>query len=163
MAKKISKLTWIITVTFIVAVIISTFKYNRICIFGYGFGTVMSESMLPKYKVGSTVIIDYNSRPEVGEVGLYERDNMIIVHRLVSIENDGYHFKGDNNKVEDKLSVKEENVIGKVIYQTNITATIIEKIGLGVDKFRTIVGGICLLGIVVCIIGSIMDTRNKAS
>ena len=46
-----------------------------------------------------------------GEIYGYKRKNIIITHRLVSINNNLYEFRGDNNPVSDGYLVKRDNII----------------------------------------------------
>lgn len=122
----VNKTVMMLLCTVLLLCIMSIAIYNKICFLGYAYGTVVSESMLPEYKVGCLVLIDYSEKPKVGEVGVYFNGKMVI-HRVTSIKDGYYRFKGDNNSVEDLESVPEKLVWGKVIKHTNYFADISEK------------------------------------
>lgn len=148
----------------VVSTVISSIKFNTVSIFGYGFGTVMSGSMLPKYEVGSTILIGYDKIPEIGEVGVYDFNGMNIVHRVVSIEEENgrkvYTFKGDNNSTVDYYGVYEEQIKGKVIYQTNITAGIMRKFTSDVVDYTNTIGAVTLIIMIILILVSIRDNYD---
>ena len=50
---------------------------------------------------------------KIGDIVLYNR-GVTIVHRIVSITNNGYVTKGDNNLVSDP-EIKSSQVVGKVV------------------------------------------------
>lgn len=81
---------------------------------------VVSNSMVPYFSRGDICIIQKIKEIEEGDVIEYQSNNIFILHRVIKkVEsNDGYYYytKGDNNTDQDLLPVKEEQVIGKVIY-----------------------------------------------
>ena len=98
--------------------------------FGYRIYTVASDSMLPLYGTGDTLLV---KRVDVKEIKqgdaisyLGEADinkNMIITHRVENIEatEDGlkFHTKGIANHIEDPI-VDADQILGKVIYRFKI-------------------------------------------
>lgn len=50
-----------------------------------------------------------------GDVAIYLRDRITIVHRIVEVRGDSYVFKGDNNPGTDAETISRERVIGKVV------------------------------------------------
>ncbi len=66
---------------------------------------------------GDLLFVVHANEPKVGDILIYKRNGspLTIVHRLVSIEEDHYIIKGDNNKQAD-ASVNKEYVIGKVVF-----------------------------------------------
>lgn len=151
----------------ITSIIISSMQYNAISIFGYGFGTVMSGSMLPDYEIGASILIHYGEIPKLGDVAVYKSGNMNVVHRVIRIQEDEngeleYIFKGDNNKEADYYSVRENNIIGKVVYKSNSTAKIIGALNLedNVYLFTRALSGIMLLIMVLIIIISVKDNSH---
>ena len=55
-----------------------------------------------------------NAAPEIGDVIIYNRNSISIVHRLVSEGGDTYVTKGDNNLAADQPVAKRE-IHGKVV------------------------------------------------
>ena len=91
-------------------------------VFSYRVFFIMSESMEPEIKENGFVIgkiFPKDSEPEIGKIYAYRRQGLfgeeIIIHRLISIGEDGsYQFKGDNNEQPDDRPVERED-IGYVI------------------------------------------------
>lgn len=103
-----------IMISFIVLVILVSgiFKYKMIAI--------ASNSMAPTYRRGDAIIYEKVnvSELEVGDVLAFQKDNIVVTHRIVKIWKQGneYYFttKGDNNNTEDIFQPKESNALGKV-------------------------------------------------
>lgn len=75
--------------------------------------SVVSGSMEPNLHVGDLMIVskaDY----KVGDIAIYMRDGMTIIHRIIEIRSEGFVFKGDNNPRPDPEVVPRERVLGKV-------------------------------------------------
>jgi signal peptidase I len=98
--------------------------------FGYRIYTVASDSMLPLYGTGDTLLVKKVDVKEIkqGDAISYlgEADinkNMIITHRVENIEatEDGlkFHTKGIANHIEDPI-VDADQILGKVIYRFKI-------------------------------------------
>ena len=95
-------------------------------LFRYQALVIATGSMNPSIKVGDIVVVDKgNKRTEtiydVGDVIAYQKDNLIICHRIVKTLKSGnvilYETKGDNNTSADELLVNEESILGKVKYR----------------------------------------------
>ena len=101
---------------------------NKLVIGNVYIFQVVSESMLPEYKIGDIIVVK-KSEPsslkkgdDVTYLATSEGINgMTITHRIISIREDGgkYYFvtKGTNNEYEDP-EITEDNIYGKVIYHT---------------------------------------------
>lgn len=89
---------------------------------GYKSYTVLSGSMLPKYKIGSVVFSkDINISQDtlkVGDVIVFNKGSKKITHRVYSIDWDTNLIttKGDNNSSTDSQPVLFNEVEGKVVY-----------------------------------------------
>ena len=87
--------------------------------------TIMSDSMMPKYKVYDVVIERLVSKEDIkiGDVITYVNNNdksISITHRVVDIfikDNDYYYrTKGDNSPLEDNDLVSYNQILGKVMF-----------------------------------------------
>ena len=98
-------------------------------IFGCRYFYVVSGSMEPELPAGCLVIAKHSdSGYEIGEIITFISSDPGIAgstntHRIIDKEtlDDGtvwYMTKGDANSVADPVGVREENVIGKVIFHT---------------------------------------------
>lgn len=123
----ITTIETIITVVLIALVVLLAIQRfsNNGSFFGYRIYTVASDSMIPIYTIGDTLLIkDTNPRDiEVGDALTYQGTSgsmkgKIITHQVVGIEEiDGeyqFHTKGTANQIEDPI-VYENQVFGKVI------------------------------------------------
>lgn len=111
--KKIIHLLAIVTYVFIIV-------YALVCIpiiFGHYPVVVLSGSMEPTYKVGSIIYYEQVESDELkkGDVITFnEKNNKMVSHRIVNIDNGLIETKGDANNVSDVNKIRFENVKGKV-------------------------------------------------
>lgn len=87
----------------------------------YKLMVVMSNSMYPTLKKGEIIVSKSFSGKEelsVGDICTYivKGEAYTITHRIVDITDEGYIFRGDNNKDPDKRIVTKDQIISKVIY-----------------------------------------------
>lgn len=119
----------IVLIALVVLLAIQRFS-NSGSFFGYRIYTVASDSMIPIYTIGDTLLIkDTDPRDiEVGDALTYQGTSgsmkgKIITHQVVSIEEiDGeyqFHTKGTANQIEDPI-VYENQVFGKVIHRFGV-------------------------------------------
>lgn len=85
---------------------------------------VATASMYPNINVGDMVIIKQVKPDKLaeGDIIAYKYNDTTVVHRIKYInkkENQNYEFitKGDNNYFEDTKPVKEDQIVGVVIYK----------------------------------------------
>ena len=118
--KKINRFYLIITGILLILVLLNSglIKY-QIMVIG-------SNSMYPYMEKGDVIFLERlnkNEKKEVKkkEILVFKYDNKIISHRVTKvIERSGqtyYITKGDNNNQEDNAVIKEEDVVGKVLYR----------------------------------------------
>ncbi len=119
--KNISKSSNKILILPILIVIIITF-YLVSGIGTYHMIAIGSNSMNPIYYKGDAVIYEKTDASKInkGDILVFDVDNKIITHRVVSIVKIGnkYYFqtKGDNNTSVDTQIIDETKVYGKVKY-----------------------------------------------
>ena len=84
---------------------------------------VMSNSMNPYFERGDIIIykkVKNINNVKINDVICYQLDNIKVMHRVVKIEeiNNKKYFttKGDNLLSNDPLKVKEEQIIGTIIF-----------------------------------------------
>lgn len=84
---------------------------------------VATASMVPELNVGDLTFIKKCTANDVKvqDIIEYQMDGYTVIHRIKNIyQEDGEFFfitKGDNNDSEDKIPVREEQLIGKVIFK----------------------------------------------
>lgn len=88
-------------------------------IFNYQLIAIASNSMVPVYYRGDTIIFEKVkdlSDIKVGEILVFKNNNLIIAHRVVKIRDDSgklsFYTQGDANNSVDSSPVSEENVLG---------------------------------------------------
>ena len=91
------------------------------CKFTYGAIVIGSGSMQKDIDKGDVVVFKNSKKIKVGDILVFERDNMKIVHRVVKISSKNnqniYYTKGDANPIIDTGYVKEDKVLGKVLFK----------------------------------------------
>ena len=118
----------ILLVILIAVIVTQRVSDNQKAIAGFRVFNVITESMVPEYKVGDTILTKTVNPSElkIGDDITYmgKKDpfkGMIITHRIVKIEqkDDGKYIiqtKGLANDIEDP-EINESQVYGKVIYK----------------------------------------------
>lgn len=91
---------------------------NNASLFGYRTFTVVSESMIPVYKIGDVLFVKEVDTLKVGDdityIGSGNFQDMIITHRIIDINEDEITTKGVANVLEDE-PIKKSQVYGKVV------------------------------------------------
>lgn len=70
--------------------------------FGYGLANVLSGSMEPTFSKGTLLIVKEETKPEKGQIVVYQSGNELIVHRIVNISKNKIITKGDANNIADE-------------------------------------------------------------
>lgn len=77
---------------------------------------VLSGSMEPEIHTGSLAFVDTKydfDKVEVGDIIAFEpKENTLVTHRVINIENNLLETKGDNNEVSDGFTTSEDNFKG---------------------------------------------------
>ena len=117
----------VLFVLLIVSVIlIQRLSDNKVTFFGYSIYTVVTGSMVPKYRVGDMLLakkVD-DDAIQIGDDVVYvgNFDGEIVTHQVIRIE-DGdslkFHTKGINNIMEDPV-IDNDQILGKVIMRLTI-------------------------------------------
>ncbi|MDO5555541.1 MAG: signal peptidase I [Clostridia bacterium] len=115
-------------------VILQRVSNNNLSLGGFRIYNIVTESMLPKYKIGDVLIakaID-TSKLKVGDDIVYKGEkgnfaNKIITHQLIAIDEENgekiFHTKGLANNEEDP-TITSDQITGKIIYKTFILSKI---------------------------------------
>ncbi len=87
--------------------------------FGYGISVVVSGSMEPALQINDGIIVKElkeTDRIATDDIIVFEADNMLIVHRVIAVNDNEIITKGDANNTEDSPIIREQ-IKGKVIYR----------------------------------------------
>ena len=126
----IGAVEWTICIVLVILIILTGVQRfsNQGDFFGYRIYTVASGSMVPKYGIGDTLLVEEVPPAElyVGDAVTYQGevagvDGLIITHEIVKVELDSdgkylFHTKGIANNIEDPI-VYEDQVLGKVVHR----------------------------------------------
>lgn len=109
---------------FLLAVAILLFLNVR-----FDFYYIKTGSMEPARPVGTVVIVDTDAnaviRAQEGDIFAYQSGKNVVIHRIVSIDEEGYTFKGDANPSADAAKIARSQLIGKVIAKLKILVPVI--------------------------------------
>ena len=92
------------------------------CKFTYGVLVIGSKSMTGSIDKGDVIFYSGKEKAlQKGDVIVFQKDDLRIVHRIIDIKNINgefrYYTKGDANVNPDELFVKDNMVIGKVLFR----------------------------------------------
>ncbi len=121
--------------------------------FGIGVSVVQTGSMEPTFKKGDMLFINKSDDLNEGDVVVYKTGNILVVHRIVSIDGDEIITKGDANNIADSPITKAD-VKGKVTGKISNVGTII-------DALRSPIGIICVMSISVVLLIMSFKTSDK--
>ena len=126
--KIIKTIIWIIAILIVGIILVQRLYNNKLTVANYSIYTIVTESMVPKYKVGDMILarrVDTNSLV-VGDDVVYlgkegSFNGKIVTHQIISIdsENGVFHTKGIANLVEDPV-ITGDQIYGKVITKLTI-------------------------------------------
>ena len=105
--------------------------------FGYGSAIVLSGSMEPTLHVDDFLVVKQSDSYQVGDIIVFQNGCELIVHRIISIDEDTITTQGDANNVAD-APISRKDIKGKV--QKSIP-----KFGILVNFLKKPIGVILLL------------------
>lgn len=126
--KIVKSLVTVFLCVVLLLVIFQKFTNNKIALGNTYVFQVVSESMLPEYKIGDIIVVK-KANPvslEIGDDVTYlanttDLHDITITHRIINKREDNgtYYFvtKGINNPIEDP-EIRADQIFGKVIYKT---------------------------------------------
>ena len=87
-------------------------------ILGYSIFSTETGSMSPTLEKGDIVFVKIGEPIKEQDIVTYKKENAIITHRIIKIDEETIITKGDNNNTQDE-EITQENIIGKVVYIIN--------------------------------------------
>lgn len=84
-------------------------------IFGYSFFQVRTGSMSGTLEIGDIIIVKLTKDVKENEIITYEKEGILITHRIIKKERESIIAKGDRNNAADS-PINSDEVIGKVVY-----------------------------------------------
>lgn len=145
--------------------IVQRYAYgNRMpTVFGFATAAVVSGSMEPEIMIGDVVVVRSQDRYETGDVITFYDSSMgeYVTHRIVLVSQGGmYATKGDANDSEDKFSVPQQAVVGKVVYVARGAGTVITFMQSPLGLLVLIGGGI-VVWLVADALSMVFDRTRK--
>lgn len=105
--------------------------------FGYGTAVVFSGSMEPTFSKDDLIIVKKKDSFDIGDIVVYQSNDSLVVHRVVSMDGDMVVTKGDANNIEDasfdKIAIK------------GVVIGCIPSLGVFVNAIKTPTGTIVVL------------------
>ena len=121
--------------------------------FFYKCFIVETGSMHPTLKIGDLIIVKHYNQYKIGDIITFKEknNNNYITHRIVQINNNkNFITKGDFNNVIDKNCITQEEIVGKVIFHSQI---------LGLIFFKYKVFTVTIL-VIILIIANLVSIRR---
>ena len=100
---------FIISAIFLLSAINSG-SMNEATFFGYKLFYIVSPSMEPTIMTGDLVIGSKINAEQIqtGDIVGYKKDGIIIIHRVIEVNDDIYTIQGDNNLVTDDPVTRDQ-------------------------------------------------------
>jgi len=121
--------------------------------FGIGMATVLSGSMEPKLSVGDLIVVKEVEDYKENDIVVYQDGNMLVVHRIVEINEEMMITKGDANNTND-FPVSVDAIKGIVVFSIPFVGTIINLI-------KTPIGTICIIALAILFVELPRVNENK--
>ena len=81
---------------------------------GYGAALVLTGSMEPTIMADDLILVSAHESYDAGDIVVYQSGRILVVHRILRMEENAIITKGDANQAEDE-PVAPEQIKGKVI------------------------------------------------
>lgn len=115
----IKKVWNLVTGLLVLAVVVIAILLAGVRLVGVTPYAVLSGSMEPAFPVGSMIYVKAvdPSSIQVGDpITFYLAEDLVATHRVIEIDGEGFHTKGDANESPDPGAVSPENLIGKALF-----------------------------------------------
>lgn len=131
----------LLTIVFVICI-----SFLGLRAFGIQSSVVMSGSMEPTLPTGSVVFVDYRydyNKLKIGDIVVFSaNEGMDVIHRIVEQKPEGFITKGDNNDVQDGLTVTPSTFKGKELFH-------IPLVGYGIKMMMQYRINIIIIGLVI--------------
>lgn len=112
--------------------------------FGYGAAVVLSGSMEPVLSVNDVIIAKETEDYAVGDMIVYQDGDSVVVHRVVTLDEENVQTRGDANNVAD-ASISRELVKGKVIARIPAAGYMVNFLKTPVGIFAVLAAAVTLM------------------
>ena len=86
--------------------------------FGINAYAVRTASMSPTCPIGTMIFAKPTSidRLHEGDIIVFQKNTLIVTHRIYSISDNKVRTKGDNNNTPDSFEISEDELVGQVVF-----------------------------------------------
>lgn len=91
--------------------------------FGYGLSVVLSGSMEPTLSVNDLVIVHAQDTYETGDIVVYQSGSILVIHRIIALEDGTAITQGDANNAADHPIVLSD-IKGKAVAQVPMVGAV---------------------------------------
>ena len=128
---KIAKIiVWILVILIVSVIVVQKVSNNKLTVANYSIYNVVTESMVPKYKVGDMLLarrVDTNTLAVGDDIVYLGREgtfnDKIVTHQIIQIDEENgirkFHTKGIANIIEDPV-ITSDQIYGKILTKLNI-------------------------------------------
>ena len=161
--KKICNTISTVLISFVLIITVLTFGVKAV---GIDVFVVLSGSMEPKIHTGALVYVKESDEFKVGDIITYQvSDSMSATHRIVDVIEDenglSFKTKGDANDHEDSSLVREDEVIGTVMFSIPFLGYLMNYVQSASGKFALIAYG--AFTFLLLIIPGLFDQEKEES
>lgn len=111
--------------------------------FGWGISVVLSGSMEPALSVNDLVIIAEQSQYNEGDIVVYQDSSSLVIHRIISIDENKVITQGDANNTADK-PIDISLVKGKAVANFSFAGALVRFLKTPVGFILVIIAAIVL-------------------
>lgn len=91
---------------------------------GFGMGVVVSGSMEPELSIDDIIFVVKDSSIELDDIVVYQSNGILVVHKVVKIENDQITTRGTANNTDDE-PISLSDIKGRVLFSIGSMGKII--------------------------------------
>ena len=112
--------------------------------FGYGMAVVLSGSMEPALSVNDLIVAKETEEYAVGDMVVFQDGDSVVVHRVVTLDEETVQTRGDANNVAD-APISRELVKGKVIAYIPAAGHVVNFLRTPVGIFAVLAAAVVLM------------------
>ena len=112
--------------------------------FGYGAAVVLTGSMEPAIMADDLILVKETDSYEIGDIVVFQSGSMIVVHRIVDMDEQSVTTRGDANNAED-TPIARMYIKGKVIGRVSGVGGLVRLLKSPAVTFLLIAGAVLLV------------------
>lgn len=112
--------------------------------FGYGGAVVLSGSMEPAIMTNELILVKAQESYEVGDVVVFQSGNMLVVHRIVAMDENTVTTRGDANNIDD-APVEKALIKGRVFAHVPNVGSLVRLLKTPLATIALIIGAVLLV------------------